>query len=67
MLNICNRLLDEFIKIAQGLKLQVENIGSEIGRQAKLIKSANDKAEKARINLEKRNSALLDVLNKYRS
>mmetsp|Transcript_17253 Transcript_17253/g.16458 ORF Transcript_17253/g.16458 Transcript_17253/m.16458 type:complete len:133 (+) Transcript_17253:620-1018(+) len=62
-----DKMLDEFLEIAKKLKLHAEGISDEIGRQQHIIKQLNSKAEKARKNLEKRNSALQGVLEKYRS
>lgn len=44
-------MLDEFILIAERLKLHAQGIGQEIVRQADLLKLLNSKADKARANL----------------
>ena len=60
-------MLDEVIKVLQNIKLHAEGLGSEINNQKRMIQLLNNKAEKARINLQKRSSALQETLQKYRS
>ena len=55
-------MLDEVIKVLQNIKLHAEGIGSEINNQKRMIQLLNNKAEKARINLQKRSSALQETL-----
>ena len=51
-------MLDKVIEMADMLKGHAQNIGTAINTQAELIKKVNNKAEKARIRLQKRASAL---------
>jgi len=53
-----DEMLDKVIEMADLLKGHAENIGTAITTQAELIKRVNNKAEKARIRLQKRASAL---------
>ena len=59
-------MLDQVITQVEKLKLHAEDIGTEIRSQKDIVRKLNSKAEKARINLQKRDSALQGVLQKYR-
>lgn len=59
-------MLDKVIEMVDMINLKAQNINTAIRTQADLIKQVNNKAEKARRRLQKRASALSDVLDKYR-
>jgi ABC-type transporter Mla subunit MlaD len=61
-----DEMLDQVINQIDGIKLHAQNIGTAINNQKEMIKKLNSKAEKARINLQKRSSALEGVLQQYR-
>ena len=60
-------MLDLVIDQLDRIKFQAQNINLEIETQAKMLKRITDKAEKARQGLEKKNSGMLNLLDKYRS
>ena len=60
-------MLDVVIDQLDRIKLQAQNINIEIDTQAKLLRRVGDKAEKARAQLEKKNSRLAGLLGNYRS
>lgn len=60
-------MLDEVINQLDRLKLHAEGINVAIVNQKEMIKRINNKAERARINLQKRSSALQKTLEQYRS
>ena len=62
-----DEMLGQVIEMVGKLKLHAEGISTQINTQKDLIKNLNSKAEKARRNLEKRQNALEETLNKYRS
>ncbi len=62
-----DEMLDKVIEMADILKGHAQNINTAIMTQGELIKKVNNKAEKARSRLQKRNSELQSVLEKYRS
>ena len=51
-------MLDEVIDMVDRLKLKAEGINKEIVSQKEMLKRINNKAEKARKNLQKRSNAL---------
>lgn len=61
-----DEMLDVVIDQIDKLKLHAEGIGTHIRNQKDLLVKLNSKAERARINLQKRSSALQNVLDKYR-
>eukprot|EP00347_Sterkiella_histriomuscorum_P002738 403366994 len=61
-----DEMLDKVIEMVDIIHFKAQNIGTAITTQAELIRQVNNKAEKARKRLQKRASALSDVLEKYR-
>jgi hypothetical protein len=47
-------MLDEVIEMVDKIHLHAQGISTQINTQKELIKKVNSKAEKARINLQKR-------------
>lgn len=59
-------MLDVVIDQLDRINLQAQNINVELGQQKTLIERVTDNALRARACLEKKNSNMLDLLEKYR-
>ncbi len=62
-----DQMLDQVIAGVDKLKYLAQDINTAIMTQQDLIKKVNNKAEKARIRLQKRSSELQGILDKYRN
>ena len=62
-----DKMLDQVIIEVGKLKYSAQDLQSGIRTQEDLLKKVNNKAEKARIRLQKRSSELQGILEKYRN
>ena len=61
-----DEMLDGVIQQLDAIKGHAEDIGSEINKQEKLIKSVTQHVDDARVGLELQNNEFHDLLNQYR-